>query len=803
MPAQRLHVIALISGGKDSFYSLLHCLRNGHRVVALANLFPGNPFPGGDVEAIDPGAPRQPIDGDQRGDLNSLMHQTVGHEVVPLYAAATGLPLYRRAIVGSAVRHERDYAYDDEGDDKGDDDETESMLPLLRAVMARHADADALCSGAILSTYQRTRVESVALRLGLEPLSFLWKYPELPGPADGAQLLADMDAAGLEARIVKVASAGLDEAHLWASVTTGAGAGRVKAALRRFGGGAGPAAALGEGGEFETLVLDGPARLFRRRIVVPDAGREIVREGGGAAWLRLRGARLEDKPGLDDDDDLAVPVRVPDLLDARFRSVLETVQSTSRDVPAGPEPKGHGTLSLVRGSAAVRQNKARELLQWSLLADASAAGNSIRQETARVVEKLRHALSRASRDPCHITNTVIILRDMSDFPEVNAEYGKLFTKPNPPSRVTICCGDFLPAGRNIMVHAAMPGAQGRGHGDRDGLHVQARSYWAPANIGPYSQAIAIPVTAWHEATGLRAVYAAGQIPLVPASMALPPPCDASLEQQTVLSLQHLWRIGCEMKVQYWTSAVAYFARRPSAHAMEHRARLAGRVWRLAHAAPEMDDEAEAESGPDLWDLRYNPEHMPLGANSAQSPGTALPDWNIFPPRQQKEPEACVPPLFAVEVESLPRQSAVEWHTHMGLGHVGEGSAETVYLPEVGDRDWRGWHMAVGAAGAVLVHTVLACRQADGHGSGALGQALAGAYASSLECLGAEAAALSASEGPYLAYVDAAGMEPPWEGVEGSEGLLSLALMPCRSIWSAQGERLGCVALYRSTIAIPQ
>ena len=40
---ERLNVIALVSGGKDSFFSLLHCLANGHRVVALANLYPPTP----------------------------------------------------------------------------------------------------------------------------------------------------------------------------------------------------------------------------------------------------------------------------------------------------------------------------------------------------------------------------------------------------------------------------------------------------------------------------------------------------------------------------------------------------------------------------------------------------------------------------------------------------------------------------------------------------------------------------------------------------------------------------------------
>ena len=35
-----LNVVCLISGGKDSLFSILHCKKNGHNVVALANLHP-------------------------------------------------------------------------------------------------------------------------------------------------------------------------------------------------------------------------------------------------------------------------------------------------------------------------------------------------------------------------------------------------------------------------------------------------------------------------------------------------------------------------------------------------------------------------------------------------------------------------------------------------------------------------------------------------------------------------------------------------------------------------------------------
>lgn len=39
----------------------------------------------------------------------------------------------------------------------------------------RHPEVEGLASGAVLSTYQRTRVESVCARLGLTSLAYLWQ----------------------------------------------------------------------------------------------------------------------------------------------------------------------------------------------------------------------------------------------------------------------------------------------------------------------------------------------------------------------------------------------------------------------------------------------------------------------------------------------------------------------------------------------------------------------------------------------------------------------------------------------------
>lgn len=846
MSSESLNVIALISGGKDSFFSLIHCIEHGHRIVALANLFPG-PGPGTltldsssglqaidiphgqsllrekdatdtELEAnlagfqhIDPSTdtwtPKSSSkDGDGDGDdgqgsgetsdtdLNSFMYQTVGHEVLPLYAAATGLPLYRLPITGRAVRHERDYDATASGQDKGkdkDSDETESMLPLLQAIIARHPEANAVCAGAILSTYQRTRVESIALRLGLVPLAYLWQYPILPPPSAATsadiQLLIDMANAELEARIIKVASAGLDEDYLWERVSSEKGSNRIKNALRKFGSTQG-AAALGEGGEFETLVLDGPSSVFRKRIVIPDQGRRIVREGGGCSWLLLAGARVEDKQ----DPAVKPTVRVPDLVDPQFKAVLDDLPLPLGKLNAVETPVAASKLTPLPRDAGSSVADV-EIERWSVLPDLRTSVRSIQEETLQVVEKISSLASEAGIQLSQITSTIIVLRRMSDFPQVNAEYGKLFPKPNPPSRVTISCGDLLPAGVNIAVYLTAPVSNATK--ERNGLHVQSRSYWAPANIGPYSQAIDVPVTAHNQATGLRCVSIAGQIPLIPATMLLPSPSENSHELQVVLSLQHLWRVGQELKVQWWTSAVAYFPRASSSDEIKHNAQLAGFVWKQAHGSP--DDDEEVEGGPDLWDLKYNPAYMSLG-NDDKAARKIIPDWDALTLRQQNEPETCIPPMFAAEVEELPRQAAVEWHAHNGLSRVEEASLVMTFLPDAGTPGWRTWHSVVTTASATVVYSTAAYAGADKsqcHSLEGLKTDMHKAMQESFRQLHPRGPETTHSK-LSLVYADAAEIKSLWDNTGNNS---EVALIPCQSIWSHDGQSVTVVGLFETII----
>ncbi|KAK4218759.1 hypothetical protein QBC37DRAFT_305026 [Rhypophila decipiens] len=901
-----LSVIALVSGGKDSFFSILHCLANGHRVVALANLHPagrtcspratthreetsvaGARAAAGEEAPVDEGtAVTVLLPGEAQGhghghghghgpgraggspagtgsgtvqdstaateteekeeeDLNSFMYQTVGHQVIPLYAEATGIPLYRKAIEGDAGQHGKDYS----PGGSSSEDETESMIPLLEAIKAAHPEANAICAGAILSTYQRTRVESVATRLGLVPLAYLWKFPTLPVPiqpgslgggsaaGSDAQLLDDMAAVGLEARIIKVASGGLDESFLWTNVASADGKEKVARAMSRFGT-AEKGAVIGEGGEFETLVLDGPPELFKKHIVVDEKGRRVINEGGGTAWLSLRGARVQDKEegslGHDAAKNTHRTVRIPDLLHDRFVNVLDGLSTfNDTDKPAAEHVQvdqqqfGEHDLPNLGNQ---QEPKDEKLQQWFFMS--GSPSSSIKEQTTSIVTQIRQRLQQHKLTPTAIINSTIVLRQMADFPSINAIYGSLFNAPNPPSRVTISCGDsLLPRDAKISIALAVHTNLKQDPSQRQGLHVQSRSYWAPANIGPYSQAISFPLASLGSSSttdsgdGLRLVSIAGQIPLVPATMALPPASSDSLGCQLVLSLQHLWRIGADVDVRWWSSAVVYFPRQQEesakseddnddvesgalAMALGEKAQLAGRAWEAAHMWSEKkkrdrgDDEGdgdseeeEDEAGPDLWDRRFNTRYMSFAAagDGEKAKGQKLPDWTVLDEDGSNEKRrAMVPPLFVAEVEELPRGAGVEWHAHMGI--AGGDQDDVLVLKGERRKNLSVYQTIVGSSGVRMVQTIVAeevskdQEEQDQFAREAIAR---------LGTRGTSSGNDWTDERPTIVvrYVDAG----VYRGAQAEMISSSVPVVPCRSLWNGtvKGERLASVTVYQS------
>lgn len=113
-----------------------------------------------------------------------------------------------------------------------------------------HPDVKAVSIGAILSNYQRTRVENVCKRLNLISLAYLWNR-------DQKDLLEEMISQNLHAIIIKVSTFGLDKSHLGKSLI------EIKEHLFKINK-LYDINLCGEGGEYETLVLDCP--IFQKKI---------------------------------------------------------------------------------------------------------------------------------------------------------------------------------------------------------------------------------------------------------------------------------------------------------------------------------------------------------------------------------------------------------------------------------------------------------------------------------------------------------------------------------------------------------
>lgn len=95
-------------------------------------------------------------------------------------------------------------------------------------------------------------------------------------------------------------------------------------------------------------------------------------------------------------------------------------------------------------------------------------------------------LKKYSLDVSHCANINIFISSMDLFARVNAVYTTFFGS-SPPARA--CVAADLPAGLRVKLDCiAYSETQPV---ERQALHVQGLSYWAPANIGPYSQAITV------------------------------------------------------------------------------------------------------------------------------------------------------------------------------------------------------------------------------------------------------------------------------------------------------------------------
>ncbi|WWD00870.1 hypothetical protein V866_007808 [Kwoniella sp. B9012] len=529
LPGVKHKVIGLVSGGKDSCFNLMHCVANGHEIVALATL---TPEPGVD-------------------ELDSHLYQSVGTHLLPLIAKSMNLPLYTRIIKGKAVSKGAEYGSRLQGGEGSGEkgDETEDLTELLKEVMSAHPDATALSSGAILSTYQRLRIEHVCSRLNLVSLAYLWQSQQMP-------LLNKMLSCEMEVVLMKVAGVGLG------TKVVGKTLGEIMPLLTRLEQtyGSHPA---GEGGEYETLTLSTPlfshrVKLTKTKTIVTDP------EPYPVAYLKVEDAELEAKEGW-------VKPTVQEL-----REMLGLDDETPGQ--EGVDEDGLEILDEIKGNLNLERLNINDEKQDRGIHQSgeSSQGNSdgtprferrgrwfcvsvdgVTKEDEDVGEELKMCFDSISNTlkshglslPLHSTHITLLLTSMSLFLPANAAY-KTYFGTSPPSRATVA----VPL-RNNRVRIEVIGFDDTPTlspsssslklvGDRNALHVQSLSYWAPANIGPYSQAVMVN----------QRIHLAGQIPLLPPSLTLPlPPSNGSpYPHQAVLALQHVNKIIDVLKSRNYT-----------------------------------------------------------------------------------------------------------------------------------------------------------------------------------------------------------------------------------------------------------
>lgn len=82
---------------------------------------------------------------------------------------------------------------------------------------------------------------------------------------------------------------------------------------------------------------------------------------------------------------------------------------------------------------------------------------------------------------------------MGQYNTLNQSYIKVFNFTNPPSRVCVECP--LPEDIGVILEASAFKCIDEDSAEQPlekyTMHVQGISHWAPANIGPYSQAVRV------------------------------------------------------------------------------------------------------------------------------------------------------------------------------------------------------------------------------------------------------------------------------------------------------------------------
>ena len=211
-----MKVAALFSGGKDSVFSIYIAKQWGWDISHLVTVYPEN--------------------------KDSWMFHSINIHLTEKLSEAINIPLIRKQTKGKK------------------EEELNDLKEILEDL-----DINGVISGAIASEYQRTRIEKICHEIGIKSFTPIWhKNQEL--------ILREQINAGFEIIIVGVFAYGFDETWLGKTIN-GKTINDIQQLKKKY-----SINTAGEGGEFETLTLNGP--IFRKKLILDKISKEWKRDNG-------------------------------------------------------------------------------------------------------------------------------------------------------------------------------------------------------------------------------------------------------------------------------------------------------------------------------------------------------------------------------------------------------------------------------------------------------------------------------------------------------------------------------------------
>lgn len=230
-PERNLKLGALVSSGKDSIYAMYVLMRQNYGMECLITIKSKNP--------------------------DSFMFHTPSVELVKLQAEAMNLPLV-------------------EFETKGEKEEELKDLKKALEIAKKQYKIEGVVTGALCSTYQRDRIEKICDELGLKIFSPLWHINQ------ETELREILDA-GFKFILTAIAADGLDKSFL-GKVVDDEFVNKLKKISEKN-----KMNIAGEGGEYESFVIDGP--IFNKKIKILEY--EIKEESRNVAKFIIKKAELQ------------------------------------------------------------------------------------------------------------------------------------------------------------------------------------------------------------------------------------------------------------------------------------------------------------------------------------------------------------------------------------------------------------------------------------------------------------------------------------------------------------------------------